>query len=93
MSSGKLFGGSPSMPRSVRDDLAKKTGQDTRVGINPGQISGLARNHNNKAWAAWASANSGGRDYDAGNFREGSETERKVFEIRNRDGQSGGADD
>jgi hypothetical protein len=68
---GKLYGGSPSMPRSVRDDLAKKTGQDTKVGINPGQISGLARNHNNKAWAAWASANSGQRDHNEGDYREG----------------------
>ena len=40
------------------------------MGKNPGQISGLARAENIKAWKWVASENSGGRDYNAGDFRE-----------------------
>jgi hypothetical protein len=67
----KLHGGNPSMPASVQANLNKKTGMDSNVGKNPGQISGLARAENIKAWSKHASDNSGGRDYDAGDHREG----------------------
>lgn len=67
----KLHGGNPSMPKAVRDNLDRKTGMNSNVGKNDSQISGLARAENLKAWSEHASKNSGGRDYDAGDHREG----------------------
>ena len=58
------------MPASVQAKLNQKTGMNSNVGKNPGQISGLARAENIKAWSWVASENSGGRDYNAGDFRE-----------------------
>lgn len=65
-----LYGGDPAMPKSVSDNLNKKTGMNSNVAKNPGQISGLATSNNIKAWGSWASANSGGRDYSASDFRD-----------------------
>ena len=66
----KLYGGDPAMPKSVSDKMASKIGNASKVGQNPGQISGLARANNLKGWSAQASENSGGRDYNAGDHRE-----------------------
>ena len=53
----KLYGGEPSMPKEVAAKLNSKIGNASKVGQNPGQISGLARAENLKAWSNVASNN------------------------------------
>jgi hypothetical protein len=78
----KLHGGNPSMSKAVSDKMASKIGNQSSVGRNPGQISGLARADNLKAWSKHASDNSGGRDYNAGDHRDNSPAKPPKFGVR-----------